>query len=101
MLNPHCLYKVPGLFNSNGVSYDTIVVDEHEVTGHCAEGWRPSLAAAVDLFLAAPAHAAEADEIAAHEAKPPTRDEMLAEAKRRGIKVDGRWSDAKLLSMLP
>lgn len=29
---------------------------------------------------------------------PPTRDEMEAKAAEIGLRIDGRWSDARLLS---
>jgi hypothetical protein len=31
---------------------------------------------------------------------PPTRDEMLEQAKRIGLKVDRRWNDETLLSAI-
>ena len=36
----------------------------------------------------------------APEDAPPTRAEMLEQAERIGLKVDGRWSDARLLDAI-
>ncbi len=37
------------------------------------------------------------DEPVVNDNSPPTRDEMLQQAAAKGLKVDNRWSDSRLL----
>lgn len=81
------LYRAGGAHEIHGGRFDyAIVQSAEEEARHLAAGWATSTAAA----LAEP----ESDDAA------PTRAEMLQKATSLGIKVDGRWSDAKLLAAI-
>jgi hypothetical protein len=90
-LLPTILYRVPGAhFGPPGVTYDYLGVDTDEaLEAALAEGWHESL----DSAIAPPdAPSAPADDA------PVTRAELEQKADQLGIKVDGRWSDKRLIS---
>jgi hypothetical protein len=93
---PRNVYKSPGSHSCQGGSFDLMSVndeEEHEIA--IIDGWFDSIPDALEgkktVPVAAPIVVAEDD-------APPTRDEMMAKAKELGIKVDGRWSDERLMS---
>lgn len=93
---PRNVYKSPGSHNCQGGSFDFMSVndeEEHEIA--IIDGWHDSIPDALERKKSAPvaktAHVVEDDNA------PPTRNEMIAKAKELGIKIDGRWSDERLM----
>lgn len=74
MKSPTMLYK-----SSEGATVTTIV-DRCDVDAMHAKGWRESPAEALEIA--------------------PQSDSLKAQAERLGIKVDGRWSAARLESAI-
>ena len=94
-LLPTILYRVPGAhFGPLGVTYDYRGIDTQEaLEAALADGWHDSLTAAMAPPVAAP----EAALVPADEA-PVMRAELDQKAEEIGIKVDGRWSDKRLMA---
>jgi hypothetical protein len=94
-LLPTILYRVPGAhFGPLGVTYDYRGIDTQEaLEAALADGWHDSLTAAMAPPVAAP----EAALVPADEA-PVMRAELDQKAEELGIKVDGRWSDKRLMA---
>jgi hypothetical protein len=94
-LLPTILYRVPGAhFGPPGFTYDYRGVDTEEaLEAALADGWHESLAAAMAPSVAAlkPAPVPSDD-------APVTREELEQKAEELGIKVDGRWSDKRLIA---
>ena len=89
------VYRCPGEQLIHGVKCESLVVKLTEVEAKLAEGWCRTpqeaqspgpKAAAKPVFEPVPSEDA-----------PPTREEMLRKAWQLGVKVDGRWSDKRLL----
>jgi hypothetical protein len=96
------LYRCPGSISDTidkSLTWDSVAVADEDVPAMLNAGWHESIAAASVAPALAP-QAVEAPSSVPADDAPPTRAEMEAEAKRRGIKVDGRWSDARLLQVL-
>ena len=94
---PRNVYKSPGAHSCQGGSFDLMSVnDEEEREIAIIDGWHDSIPDAIEgkksTPVASPVVVSEDDNA------PPTRDEMLAKAKEIGIKIDGRWSDDRLMS---
>jgi hypothetical protein len=89
-LLPTILYRVPGAhFGPPGVTYDYRGVDTQEaLEAALSDGWHDSLADAMAPPVAAP----EAAPV------PAMRAELEQKAEELGIKVDGRWSDKRLMA---
>jgi hypothetical protein len=94
-LLPTILYRVPGAhFGPPGVTYDYRGIDTEEaLEAALADGWHESLVAAMAPPVATP----EAAPVPADDA-PVTREELEQKAEELGIKVDGRWSDKRLVA---
>jgi hypothetical protein len=94
-LLPTILYRVPGAhFGPPGVTYDYRGVDTQEaLEAALADGWHESLTDAMEPPVTAP----EAALVPADEA-PVMRAELDQKAEELGIKVDGRWSDRRLMA---
>ena len=94
-LLPTILYRVPGAhFGPPGVTYDYLGVDTQEaLDAALANGWHDTMADAMAPPVAAP----EAALVPADDA-PVTRAELEQKAEELGIKVDGRWSDKRLMT---
>jgi hypothetical protein len=94
-LLPTIFYRVPGAhFGPLGVTYDYRGIDTQEaLDAALADGWHESLAAAMAPPVAAP----EAAPVLADDA-PVMRAELEQKAEELGIKVDGRWSDKRLMA---
>ena len=92
---PTTLYRVPGAhFGPPGFTYDYLGVDTEEaLEAALADGWHESLTAA----MAPPVTAPEAAPVPADES-PVMRAELEQKAEELGIKVDGRWSDKRLIA---
>jgi hypothetical protein len=102
---PKALYRCPGSLILDGVPCAMhIVKDAAEEGALLADGWALSVAAAADLAadLAAPVVASvpvpEPVSEVPPDGAPVTRAELEQRAKELGLKVDGRWSDARLLA---
>jgi hypothetical protein len=94
-LLPTILYRVPGAhFGPPGFTYDYLGVDTEEaLEAALADGWHDSLTAA----MTPPVAAAEVAPVPADDA-PVMRAELEQKAEELGIKVDGRWSDKRLMA---
>jgi hypothetical protein len=109
-LLPTILYRVPGAhFGPPGVTYDYRGIDTQEaLEAALADRWHDSLVAAMEAVApreTAPVPADDARDFAPPDAKPAygddapvTREELEQKAEELGIKVDGRWSDKRLIS---
>jgi hypothetical protein len=94
-LLPTILYRVPGAhFGPPGFTYDYLgVATQEALEAALAAGWHESLADAMAPPVAAPEVApAPADDA------PVMRAELEQKAEELGIKVDGRWSDKRLIA---
>lgn len=78
------LFRCPGEFIWEGMAHDRVIVLESEAAEYIADGWHRTVYAAHDAL--------EAVTIAA----PISRDEIIEKAEALGIKIDRRWSDARL-----
>lgn len=100
---PTIVYRCPGPhWGPPGTTYGSVGVNTaDELAARLAEGYHCSIPEAAEAFLAAkapkPVAQAPAVSVPANNA-PPTRDEMLEQAARIGLKTDKRWSDATLLA---
>jgi hypothetical protein len=92
---PTILYRIPGAhFGPPGFTYDYLGVDTEEaLEAALADGWHESLVSAMAPPVATP----EAAPLPADDA-PVMRDELEQKAEELGIKVDGRWSDKRLIA---
>jgi hypothetical protein len=92
---PTILYRVPGAhFGPPGFTYDYRGIDTQEaLEAALADGWHESMAAAMAPPVAAP----EAAPVHADDA-PAMRAELEQKAEELGIKVNGRWSDKRLMA---
>ena len=107
---PTFFYRCPGPhFGPQWTTYDTRdVLSAEDMAAALADGWCETLQEAAARYIAQRDEAAKAvlpkvqDEApaAAEEDAPPTRAEMLEQAERIGLKVDKRWSDARLLDAI-
>jgi hypothetical protein len=75
------------------------VAGEDALQAALADGWHVSLLEAAEAFLRKPEPVREPEQTTAEDS-PPTRDEMLEQAKRINLKVDRRWNDETLLSAI-
>jgi hypothetical protein len=83
MKTPTMLFKSPGQHDWEGISHDWMICDVSDTAKYLADGWKNTIFDARDSVKAS---------IAA-----PTREEMEVQAVALRIKVDGRWSDKRLL----
>ena len=78
------VYKKNGPhFGPPGIKYDCKGVPPEQLEEAKKQGWHEDFLVAIGLK---------------EEETAPTREEMLQQAEKLSIKVDGRWSDARLLS---
>jgi hypothetical protein len=87
------LYRHPGplIHPTRGFSYDQRDFDGPQ------DGWFDTLEEAAGLV---PPKEVKAPEKEVEKEPAPTRDEMIQQAEKIGLKVDKRWSDARLLTEL-
>lgn len=99
---PTIVYRCPGPhWGPPGTTYGSVGVNNaDELAARLAEGYHRSIPEAAEAFFAAkaPKPAAPAPIATPADNAPPTRDEMLEQAARIGLKTDKRWSDATLLA---
>ena len=98
MSYPSLVYRCPGPhWGPPGTTYEAAPVkDATDLAAALSAGWFATLPEAVEAFLAPPTEPASAT---ADEA-PLTRESLEAKARELGIKVDGRWSDKRLMTEL-
>lgn len=85
------VYKKNGAhFAPAGLTYDSKVINPEDYEAEKANGWHVDFLTALGLN----------EETSEPSNDQPTRDEMLQKADELGIKVDGRWSDKKLMSAI-
>ena len=108
-LFPTSVYRCPGPhWGPFGTTYDSRgAADEEALAALLAEGWHATLPAAAEAFLNPPAPVVEAPPaepvpapVIPADDEPPTRAEMLEQAAKHGLKVDRRWSDARLMEKI-
>ncbi len=110
---PSLVYRCPGQHvGMPGTTFSAIgVTDSAEKALRLIEGWFATLPEATAAFLSVPAEPVDAAPVAppvsaAPEEEPPisnappTREEMLTQAAKIGLRVDSRWSNATLLSKI-
>lgn len=95
---PTLVYRCPGPhFGPPGTTYVAEPVrDETELAAALSAGFFATLPEAVEAFLAPKPE--PATDPAVDDDAPPTRAELEAKAVELGLKVDGRWGDARLLA---
>lgn len=94
--NGRMLYRFPGTMLSHyGNRFDYLIVEREDADKHVAQGWSLTVEQAL---AAATAPTAEADDES--DDTPPTRAELEEQCKKLGIKVDGRYSDKRLLALI-
>ncbi len=99
---PALVYRCPGPYpGPHGKTYDTRPVASPEALAEAVRnGWHWSLDDAARGLVAQPEEAPEAApkmlaEVAPEPA-PDTRADLVAQAERLGVDVDGRWSERRL-----
>jgi hypothetical protein len=89
---PQMLYRAGSALEIDGSRFDTLLVsDESALSAALAEGWHETTGAALEALHVQPVPDDDA---------PPTRDELLQKAAELGLKVDKRWSDARLAAAI-
>ena len=89
MQYPRLVYKCPGKHHCHGGTYSYQSVEcGAELKAALANGWYESIP---DALIGKPIDEPVDD-------SPPTRAELEQKATELGIKIDGRWSDKRLLS---
>ena len=87
---PALVYRCPGPHSGpHGKTYDTRPVASPEALAEALrDGWNWSLDDAARGLVAQPEEAPEP--------APDTRADLVAQAERLGVDVDGRWSEKRL-----
>ena len=96
---PALVYRCPGPHDGpHGKTYATRPVDAPKALAEALrDGWHCCLDDAARGLVAQPGAAPEVlTEIAPGPAPEPTRADLVAQAERLGIDVDGRWSERRL-----
>lgn len=96
---PVLVYRCPGAhFGPNGTTYESMGVnDEFQLHFAVLDGWSKTLVEAAINFIE-PKEVLDYPKEVSNSA--PTREEMLQQADKIGLKVDRRWSDAKLVEKI-
>ena len=96
---PALAYRCPGPYpGPHGKTYNTRPVASPDALAEALhDGWHWSLDEAARGLVAQPEPAPEViAEVAPKPASEPTRADLVAQAERLGIDVDGRWSERRL-----
>ena len=95
---PALVYRCPGPHSGpHGKTYDTRPVASPEaLEAALRDGWYWSLDDAARGLVAQPEAAPEVLAEVAPEPAPDTRADLVAQAERLGVDVDGRWSEKRL-----
>jgi hypothetical protein len=96
---PTIVYKCPGKhFGPNGTTYESIGVnDEDQLQSALNDGWSKTIIEAAIRFIESKESLDSAKEVFS---SAPTREEMIQQADKIGLKIDRRWSDAKLVEKI-
>lgn len=95
--NRRMIFKHPGtMFVHNGNKFDYLIIEHDDADAHVALGWSVSMEDA----LAKGGDSEPDDTDDESEDTPPTRAELEEQCKKLGIKVDGRYSDRRLLALI-
>ena len=96
---PAFVYRCPGAhFGPNGTTYESIGVnDEAQLQSALKDGWSKTLVEAAISFIE-PEEAIDSSEEISNSF--PTREEMIQQAAKIGLKIDRRWNDAKLIEKI-
>lgn len=103
---PSLVYRCPGPhWGPPGTTYEAAPVkDDTDLAAALSVGWFATLPEAVEAFLApSPESSLDGSTEPASETvdeAPLTRESLEAKAREIGIKVDGRWSDKRLMTEL-
>ena len=96
---PALVYRCPGPHDGpHGKTYATLPVDGPDALAEALrDGWHWSLDDVARGLVAQPEAAPEVlAEIVPGPAPEPTRADLVAQAERFGVDVDGRWSERRL-----
>jgi len=95
---PTLVYRCPGPhWGPPGTTYRADpVTDEADLAAALSAGWFATLPEAAEAFLA-PAPPPTEPAPAPADDVPPTREELEAHCESLGLKIDGRWSDKRLM----
>jgi hypothetical protein len=96
---PGLVYRCPGPYaGPHGKTYDSRLVASPDALAEALrDGWHWSLDDAARGLVAQPEAAPEVlAEVAPEPAPEPTRADLVAQAERLGVDVDGRWSEKRL-----
>jgi hypothetical protein len=89
------VYRCPGKhLITNGITFDALGIELADLDKVLSEGWHETVPDAIDALTKPAEPVVPADDA------PPTRDEMVEQAEKLGIKVDKRWSDGTLLDKI-
>ena len=96
---PVLVYRCPGAhFGPNGTTYESMGVDdESQLQAAVLDGWSKTLVEAAINFIEPKETIGLSEEVSN---SAPTREEILQQADKIGLKVDRRWSDAKLVEKI-
>jgi hypothetical protein len=96
---PTIVYKCPGQhFGPSGTTYELIgVKDDAQLQSVLGDGWSKTLIEAAIRFIE-PKEAIGTSKEVSNSA--PTREEMIQQADKIGLKIDRRWNDAKLIEKI-
>ena len=102
---PSLVYRCPGPhWGPPGTTYEAALVKgDTDLAAALSAGWFATLPEAVEAFLAPAGEPLEPLTEPASETvdeAPLTRESLEAKARELGIKVDGRWSDKRLITEL-
>jgi len=94
---PALVYKAAGKYVRPNGTYDfTGVVDAEDLAKKLADGWYPSIEAAVEAKKPQQKPVEPVSEPSVDDNAPPTRQELETKAAELGIKFDGRYSDKRI-----
>lgn len=95
--NRRMIFKHPGtMFAHNGEKFDYLIIEHDDADAHVALGWSVSMEDALAKSTAPEPEDTEGES----DDTPPTRAELEEQCKKLGIKVDGRYSDRRLLALI-
>ncbi len=96
---PVFVYRCPGAhFGPSGTTYESICVnDKDQLQSALKDGWGKTLVEAVIRFIELKESLDSAKEVSSF---APTREEMIQQADKIGLKIDRRWNDAKLIEKI-
>jgi hypothetical protein len=96
---PVFVYRCPGAhFGPSGTTYEAIGIDdEAKLQSALKDGWSKTLVEAAISFIEPEKAIGSSEEISN---SFPTREEMIQQAAKIGLKIDRRLNDAKLIEKI-